>query len=111
MTYSSSNLNKISDLGIGNGAMWRYLSSDAATDLTGVGAFAGAGYGSNPAGSSIAMPGMKLNDTVIVQESSAGVTPGRATVHGVKGSTASNASTLSSTGFNTVYNVSLSTAY
>jgi hypothetical protein len=100
MAFSESNPPRmISQAGIGalsTGAasVWLYRSSDAATAVTGTGYFSGCGRGSR-AGPQV---GMQIGDIVLVQESSAGATNGRTTVHSVINSTASstnpNATTL-----------------
>jgi hypothetical protein len=110
MAYDVTKLDKILDIGFSSPkAVWRYNSSDSAVDIAVTGYFAGAGAGSNPAGSSIPVPGVRIGDVILNQESSGSTNFGRCTLHGVIASTANQASTLSSTGYNTVYNVSVST--
>lgn len=111
MAYSSSNLQMVQPLGFPSGPnLFHYRSSDAAAAVVAGGYFAGAGAGSRQASSnSDRAKGMKYGDVVMVQESSAGATPGRVSMHSVIGSTADQASTLASTGWLTGYDVSIST--
>lgn len=110
MAYSSSNVRKILDIGFASaGGMYLYTSSDAATDITATAYFAGAGAGGRPLSSDSGRAhGMRYGDIVMNRESSGGVTPGRVTLHAVTASTADQASTVGSTGYNTMYNVTVS---
>lgn len=112
MAYSSSNVRMILELGFASGgSMYLHSSSDPSTDIAATGFFAGAGAGGKPLLSDSAkMLGMKYGDIVLHRESSGGATPGRMTMHSVVGSTANQASTLASTGFNTLYDVTVSSA-
>ncbi len=87
---------------VGNN-VWRYSSSDSSTAISGVaGYFTGQGFGGRTGPNSTSPPpvGMRLGDLVIHTETSAGATPGKATLMSVTGSTADQASTLSSSGYN-----------
>jgi len=78
-------------------------SSDSSTAISGVaGYFTGQGFGGRTGPNSTSPPpvGMRLGDLVIHTETSAGATPGKATLMSVTGSTADQASTLSSSGYN-----------
>lgn len=108
MTFSSSGLSKIVEAGLTSGAaVFRYVSSDPSTAIQATGYFAGCGSGS-PGGSNAL--GMKVGDTVIAQESSAGNTPGRATLHGVSGSTWNQSSTTASTAYAGAFNCTVAQA-
>src|SRR5258705_11034670 len=65
------------------GALFYYRSSDAATDVVATGYFASCG-----ALGKTNLANMRIGDAVLVVESSLGVTPGRASWHGVTASTA-----------------------
>ena len=108
MTFSSSGLSKVLDVGLTSGAaLWRYTSSDGSTAIKATGYFAGCGTGS-PSGTNAF--GMRVGDTLINQESSGGATPGRCTLHGVSGSTYNQSSTTASTGFSGAYDVTVAAA-
>jgi hypothetical protein len=106
MAFSSTNLMQVTpgSLSNGAGAVWHYRSSDASTDVAAAGYFAAVGRGSRGG----AGYGMNIGDVVIVSESSGGGTPGRTTMHSVKASTANQASTSASSGYNAAYNVTIS---
>lgn len=112
MAYSSSALRMAVPLGLESAErLWFYRSSDSHEDITSTGYFAGAGFGSKMRSSDAGREkGMKLRDVLLSVESSAGVNPGRASLHSVVASTANQASTAASTGYMTEYNVSVSSA-
>lgn len=79
------------------GSMFTYCSSHSADDITGAGFFSACGGTPRSTGGGQQHPntvarhtnnvGMRPGDIVMNVESSAGVTPGRVSLHGVKGST------------------------
>lgn len=93
MAFSTSNLPQlIVAPSFGGGrSVWLYQSSDAATALTAAGYFVGCGAPSSThQGHWNAWGGqMRYGDVLLAIESSAGASPGRATWHGILGSTAS----------------------
>lgn len=113
MSYSADTpARKILDIGFASaGSIFIYSSTHTAVEVAATGFFAGAGAGGNQAYGSTGTAagiGMRVGDVVLCVESSGGGTPGRATWHGVTGSTANQASTIASTGFNAQYNVTVS---
>lgn len=105
----SSQVNMIVDNGLSAAmpATYIYQSSDSSTQITAVGYFAGCGRSFNPAvqgrGGS-----MRLRDIVINQETTAGNSPGRITLHSVTGSTLNSTSTSNSS--TAEYNISVCAA-
>jgi len=121
MAFSSTGLNLLIDsFGTDAPRVWTYRSSDAATAVNATGYFSKMGAGSrwpssmanttSTTGSGVlnGTPGMRYGDLVLCQESSGGATPGRCTWHAVTGSTADQASTSASTGWNTSYDITVS---
>lgn len=103
MAFSTTGLSAIVDGGLTNGiTVWKYLSADTVTTVKGAGYFAGMG-----AGGRATNYGMKLGDVVIVTESTNGAAPGRTYMGAVSGSTANQASTSASTGWNAAYDVTV----
>jgi hypothetical protein len=101
------------------GNIFSYCSSHSAADIGGVAGFftgCGANPSSNPGQGSLARStnnvGMRKGDVLINIESSAGVQPGRTTLHSVIGSTFNQASTSASSAFaaGAGFNVTVSTA-
>ena len=105
-----TNLGARTSTGVARGAsVYAYESSDAATDIVATGYFAKCGYGSNNKSSDASYAvGMRYGDLLLNRESSAGASPGRVSWHSVIGTTANQASTSASTGWNTAYDVSVS---
>lgn len=92
MAFNSTGLALVADGLAGGPRIWSYTSTDVSTVVAGTGYFAGQGQGS-PNGSPA---GMALGDLVLVWESTSGATPGRATLHGVAGSSANSTDTIHS---------------
>lgn len=114
MSFTISKLVLANDLGLGGTSAgstarvpnhWYYGSSDDSTSIAAAGYFAGCGVGSR--GNNAI--GMRIGDILTNVESSGGANAGRVTVHSVKASSADQSSTTASTGFNTSYNITVST--
>lgn len=101
MAYVSSGLRQATKGGLSGreGAIWNYTSTDASTAVTSAAYFTRAGAGSQ--GNSNNSVGLKIGDVVIVQESSAGASPWRTTIHSVKTSTANFSSSMASSAWGT----------
>ena len=113
MAYSASTpARKILDLGFASaGSVFVYQSTHTAVEVAATGFFAGCGAGGNQnygATGAAADIGMKVGDIVIASETTSGTNPGRTTLHAVTASTANQASTTASTGYNAAYNVTVS---
>lgn len=97
MSFSTANLPQliVAPAFGGGRSVWLYRSSDPATAITAAGYFAACGeQPSTFAGHWNAFGGvMRYGDVLLAIESSAGSNPGRATWHGVLGSTASVSAT------------------
>lgn len=103
MSFDPTKRSVILNLGVGGPAMHLYKSSEASSDVSVIGFFtAGGAYGRNPLGN------MKVGDLVLVQQTTAGPSPGKVSIHSVIASTANQASTSSSTGWAANYNASIS---
>lgn len=103
MSFDSSKLSVVLNIGVGAGAMHRYTSSQASSDCSVTGFFAGAGaFGRNPTGN------MKIADLVLIQQTTDGPSPGKVSIHSVIASTANQTSTGGSTGWAANYNASIS---
>jgi hypothetical protein len=119
MAFSSTGLRLAVDGNLLNsqGAVWHYLSADAASAVAGTGYFTRQGYGSRYPSSLLgsttldgalrAPASMRVGDLVCVTETTNGANPGRITWHTVLSATADQASTSASTGFAAGYNVSI----
>ena len=100
MTFSTTGLSAIIDGELtGGAAVWKYLGSDTVSTVKGAGFFAGVGQDSRGSNAR----GMKIGDIVICTESTAGSVPGRTYMGAVSASTANQASTSASTGWNAAY--------
>lgn len=103
MSFDPTKRSVIQNLGIGGPAMHLYSSSQASTDVCVTGFFTNGGAsGRNP------VANLKVGDIMLVQQTTAGPSPGKVSVHSVIASTANQASTNSSTGWNAGYDCSLS---
>lgn len=94
----------------GAGAIWLYRSGDAAGTISGTtGYFKSVGTSTDGEGSRSGMAlGIKVGDVIMAVESSAGVTPGRVSLHGAISSTAT--STASGFVSSKAYDVSVQAA-
>ncbi len=97
--------------GFGGARLWKYTSGDPSTDVCNVtGYFAGMGQGSRTGGSQVGSgpAGLRVGDTMIVQESTSGAAPGRTVMASVISSTLNNTSlAISSTvGYDVTLSVS-----
>lgn len=110
MAYASTDVSMILSLSlVGGRSMWLDVSSDPSTGRATTGRYAGAGYGGRPRSSDASrVVGMRYGDLVVCLESSNGADPGKVTWGSVIASTADQASTAASTGFNTLYDVTIS---
>ena len=88
------------------GRTWVYGSTHLVSDITATGFFAGCGEGSRNV--SNANVGLRVGDLLINRSSTDSAAPGRTTMHSVIGSTANQASTSASSGWNTAYNITVS---
>ena len=104
MAYSSSNLQLIVDTFSGGPKTYLYRSTDSHGTVEAAGFFAGAGA----AGRSV-NHGMRAGDLVMVAMHSTGGSSA-ATLHVVSACTANQSDTGASTGYDTVYNCSITAA-
>lgn len=108
MAYSSTNpLVMMHDaLSLGAPRVFSYQSTHNSTDILASGFFAGCGDGGRGSNN----VGLRLADIVINRASTDNSIAGRVTMHSVTASTASFSSTLASSAYATVYNVSVASA-
>jgi len=100
MAYSSTNpLSAVMDTGL-VGAVWRYVSSHASSEIADVPAFfKGVGIGSR----GLNGLGVKVGDSVLLVGSSISPIPGESVWTSVLSLTADQASTIASTGYSASY--------
>ena len=111
-TVSSSNPMSLNVGGMGPAFPRMFIAATTLTSsaVADTGRWAGCGKGGNPSSSAgyAALVGMRVGDVLLHISSSGAANPARTSLHSVLSATANQTSTTASTGFNAVYDVTVS---